>query len=204
MKCPSCGVLDNKVIDSRLAQGGEVTRRRRECDGCGRRYTTYEHVEEAFPLIIKKDGRRENYDRSKLLEGLRRACQKRPIPTENIERVVDAIERELQELNEREVPSSAIGERVMAHLRELDLVAYLRFASVYRSFDDIGEFLDELHRLTQKQRVSERLRAASTAQTLHLADPDKARSDRKPVEREQGNLGHLPNAESPDRPPERE
>ena len=178
MKCPSCGVLENKVIDSRLAQGGEVTRRRRECDGCGRRYTTYDRVEEALPLIVKKDGRRENYDRLKLLEGLRRACQKRPVPIDKLESAVDAIERDLQELNEREVPSSAIGERVMTHLRELDQVAYVRFASVYRAFDDIGEFLDELQRLTQRQRASERMRVApAVAPKEPSKEPD---GDREP------------------------
>jgi len=164
------------VIDSRLADGGEVTRRRRECEGCGRRYTTYERVEEVFPLIIKKDGRRENYERNKLLEGLRRACQKRPVSIERLEEVCHRVERDLQALGEREVPSSAIGERVMAYLRELDQVAYVRFASVYRSFEDIGEFLDELQRLTQRQRASERM--------VRVAERDTSTNDEKPEDDE--------------------
>jgi transcriptional repressor NrdR len=160
MKCPSCANLENKVIDSRLAEGGESTRRRRECVGCGRRYTTYERIEEALPLIVKKDGRRESWDRRKLLQGLERACQKRPVSAEARDEIADAIERDLRESGEREVPSSEIGEKVMLHLRELDQVAYVRFASVYRQFDDVGEFLDELQRLAQRARASERLRAA--------------------------------------------
>ena len=158
MKCPACGNLDNKVIDSRLSEGGEATRRRRECVGCGRRYTTYERVEEAIPLIVKKDGRRESFDRRKLLQGLERACQKRPVSAEAREEVADAIERDLRESGERELASSEIGEKVMTHLRELDQVAYVRFASVYRQFDDIGEFLDELQKLGQRVRTSERMR----------------------------------------------
>lgn len=158
MKCPGCGNLENKVIDSRLSEGGEATRRRRECVGCGRRYTTYERIEEVIPLIVKKDGRRESWDRHKLLQGLERACQKRPVAAEAREAVADAIERELRESGEREVSSSEIGEKLMNHLRELDQVAYVRFASVYRQFDDIGEFLDELQRLGQRVRHSERLR----------------------------------------------
>jgi transcriptional repressor NrdR len=147
MKCPYCGALDNKVIDSRLSSGGEVTRRRRECDGCQRRYTTYERVEEALPLVVKKDDRREPFDRGKLREGLRRACEKRPVSTGALEKVLDDIERDLIELGEREVRSNQIGERVMVRLRELDPVAYVRFASVYRRFEDIGEFLEELRRM---------------------------------------------------------
>jgi transcriptional repressor NrdR len=160
MKCPSCGQLDNKVIDSRLSEGGEATRRRRECVACGRRYTTYERLEEALPLIVKKDGRRESFDRRKLIQGLERACQKRPVSAQAREEVADAIERDLRESGEREIGSSEIGEKVMAHLRELDQVAYVRFASVYRQFDDIGEFLDELQRLGQRVRTSERMRVA--------------------------------------------
>jgi transcriptional repressor NrdR len=160
MKCPACGNLDNKVIDSRLSEGGEATRRRRECVGCGRRYTTYERVEEAIPLIVKKDGRRESFDRRKLIQGLERACQKRPVSAEAREEVADAIERDLRESGEREIASSALGEKVMMHLRELDQVAYVRFASVYRQFDDIGEFLDELQKLGQRVRHSERMRIA--------------------------------------------
>ena len=150
MKCPFCGVLDNKVIDSRLSQGGEVTRRRRECEGCARRYTTYERVEEVLPLVVKKDGRREPFDRLKVLAGLRRACEKRPVSSEALERIVDGIERVLVETGDKEIPSSMIGERAMAGLRELDQVAYVRFASVYRSFKDIHEFMAELSHLLEQ------------------------------------------------------
>jgi len=144
MKCPFCGILDNRVIDSRLSQAGEVTRRRRECDGCGRRYTTYERVEQVLPYVIKKDGRREPLDRMKVLGGLRRACEKRPIPGEDLERLVDRIEQEMVETGDKEVSSAHVGERIMERLRGLDQVAYVRFASVYRSFKDIHEFMAEL------------------------------------------------------------
>jgi transcriptional repressor NrdR len=151
MKCPFCGTLENKVIDSRLSQGGEVTRRRRECEACARRYTTYERVEQVLPLVIKKDGRREPFQRSKLLGGLRRACQKRPVAQEALERLIDGIERELVETGEKEVPSALIGERVMRSLRNLDPVAYVRFASVYRSFEDVHQFLAEIRELLLDQ-----------------------------------------------------
>jgi transcriptional repressor NrdR len=173
MKCPACGQLDNKVIDSRLSEGGEATRRRRECNACGRRYTTYERHEEAVPLIVKKDGRRESFDRRKLIQGLERACQKRPVLAQAREEVADSIERDLRESGEREINSSEIGEKVMMHLRELDQVAYVRFASVYRQFDDIGEFLDELQRLGQRVRGSERMRVAPppSRPTIDLSKP---------------------------------
>lgn len=147
MKCPFCGTLDNKVIDSRLSQGGEVTRRRRECEGCARRYTTYERVEQVLPLVVKKDGRREPFDRIKILGGVRRACEKRPVSQESLERLVDRLERELVETGEKEVPSSIIGEKAMDALRGLDPVAYVRFASVYRSFADLHEFMAEIAQL---------------------------------------------------------
>ena len=153
MKCPFCGVLENKVIDSRLSQGGEVTRRRRECEGCARRYTTYERVEEVLPMVVKKDDRREPFDRMKILAGLRRASEKRPVSTEALERLVDAVERELMEAADKEVSSSLVGEKVMARLRELDQVAYVRFASVYRSFKDIHEFMAELTQLLSRGDV---------------------------------------------------
>lgn len=145
MKCPYCADLDNKVIDSRLSQGGEVTRRRRECAGCTRRYTTYERVEESLPLVVKKDGRREPFDHGKISAGLKKACEKRPVSAEAIEGIVDRIERDLAESGDKEVASTAIGERVMQKLREVDEVAYVRFASVYRSFRDIQEFMDEMN-----------------------------------------------------------
>ncbi len=151
MKCPFCGHLDNKVIDSRLSQGGEVTRRRRECEHCSRRYTTYERVEEVLPLIVKKDNRREPFDRMKVLAGLRRACEKRPVSSEQLEAMVDAIERALVDSGEKEVAASVIGERCMDALRDTDQVAYVRFASVYRSFKDIHEFMGALSTLLKNQ-----------------------------------------------------
>lgn len=166
MKCPHCANLENKVIDSRLSAGGEVTRRRRECEGCQRRYTTYERVEEALPLVCKKDGRREPFDRTKLLQGLRRACEKRPVSTEQLDGVADAIERELQEQDAREIPTSEIGERVMQKLRVLDQVAYVRFASVYRRFDDISEFVNELQRLTERAGAPSERRVSLPAAVL--------------------------------------
>jgi transcriptional repressor NrdR len=138
------------VIDSRLSQGGEVTRRRRECEGCGRRYTTYERVEQVLPLIVKKDGRREPFNRMKVGAGLARAVEKRPVSAEALDRMLDGLERELVESGDKEIPSSAVGEKVMERLRDLDQVAYVRFASVYREFKDIREFMDELTELLGK------------------------------------------------------
>ncbi len=149
MRCPFCGTLDNKVIDSRLSQAGEVTRRRRECEGCTRRYTTYERVEQVLPLVIKKDGRRQPFDRMKVLGGLRRATVKRPLSAETLERVVDELERELVETGEKETSSTLIGEKVMTVLRDLDQVAYVRFASVYHDFKDVHEFMEELSQLVE-------------------------------------------------------
>ncbi len=147
MRCPYCGTLDNRVIDSRLSQAGEVTRRRRECESCERRYTTYERVEQSLPWVIKKDGRRQPYDRSKLMAGLRRACVKRPVSTEALERLLGQVERWMADSGEQEISASRLGERVLHDLRELDPVAYVRFASVYRDFQDVGEFLDVLTQL---------------------------------------------------------
>jgi transcriptional repressor NrdR len=144
MKCPFCGSVDNKVIDSRLSQGDEVTRRRRECERCTRRFTTYERIELVLPMVVKKDGRREPFDRLKVDAGLRRACEKRPVASEQIERLVDQIERDCVESGDKEVNATTIGENVMRGLKELDQVAYVRFASVYRSFKDIHEFMAEL------------------------------------------------------------
>jgi transcriptional repressor NrdR len=152
MKCPFCSSIENKVIDSRLSQGDEVTRRRRECDACARRYTTYERVELVLPMVIKKDGRREAFDRLKVMAGLRRACEKRPISSEQLDRLVDVVERELVELTDKEVDASVIGEKLMRGLKDLDQVAYVRFASVYRSFKDIHEFMAELSRLLAQSR----------------------------------------------------
>ncbi len=142
MKCPFCSYADTKVIDSRLSREGDIIRRRRECDQCLKRFTTYERVEEILPLVIKKDGRREPFDRQKIEAGLLKACEKRPISVDTIQKIVSKIETEMMEKGEKEVPSSMIGERIMEELKGLDDVAYVRFASVYRSFKDIGEFVD--------------------------------------------------------------
>src|SRR4051812_3616873 len=154
MKCPFCGHLEDKVIDSRAAGSGDVIRRRRECDQCSRRFTTYERVEDVLPTVVKKDGRREPFDRQKIIRGVRIACNKRPVPIERIEGVADAIEHEAQESERREISASELGERVMVHLRELDEVAYVRFASVYRSFRDVDEFLRELGKLVKPRGAS--------------------------------------------------
>ena len=151
MKCPFCGHLEDKVIDSRSAGTGEVIRRRRECESCTRRFTTYERVEDVLPTVVKKDGRREPFDRQKLVRGLRTACSKRPVSIERVEAIADAIEREVQEHEKREVTASELGERVMGHLREVDEVAYVRFASVYRSFRDVDEFLVELGKIVKSR-----------------------------------------------------
>ncbi len=147
MKCPSCGHLEDKVIDSRSARDGQAIRRRRECLKCKRRFTTYETLETTPLLVIKKDGRREPFSRDKILNGILRACEKRPIPAERIHAIVDAIENDLIRQGVDEVQSSVVGERVMEELHRLDEVAYVRFASVYRHFKDLNEFLEELRSL---------------------------------------------------------
>jgi transcriptional repressor NrdR len=156
VKCPFCTELENKVIDSRLSNQGAVIRRRRECLGCTRRFTTYERVEEILPMVVKKDGRREAFDRQKVLDGLKSACQKRPVSAEQLDAVVDGIERRLQEMGEKEVPTSVIGETVMRELARLDEVAYVRFASVYRSFKDLGEFMSELKELISERKPTKK------------------------------------------------
>lgn len=143
--------MDNKVIDSRLSKDGHVIRRRRECNDCGRRFTTYERVEEMLPMVIKRDGRREQFDRNKILSGIIKACEKRPISITVIEKTVDSIEANFTDVAEREVKSTDIGEVVMEHLHGLDEVAYVRFASVYRSFKDINEFMSELKDLLDQK-----------------------------------------------------
>jgi transcriptional repressor NrdR len=155
MKCPFCRDLENKVIDSRLSKDGDIIRRRRECLRCQRRFTTYERVEEMLPMIVKKDDRREAYERLKVIAGLKKACEKRPVSMEMIEQTADRIERMLQERGEKEVPSSVIGEAIMRALYDLDKVAYVRFASVYRSFEDVNEFMRELKDLIQQTRTGE-------------------------------------------------
>ncbi|MEY4704658.1 MAG: Transcriptional repressor NrdR [Nitrospirota bacterium] len=152
MKCPFCDELEDKVVDSRMAKEGEVIRRRRECLGCKRRYTTYERVEEILPVVVKKDGRRESFDRTKILAGLKKACEKRPISTATIEAVTDRIEKRIQEMGETEIESRIVGEELMKELHHLDQVAYVRFASVYREFKDIDQFMDELKTLAQQRR----------------------------------------------------
>ncbi len=149
MKCPFCGHMEDKVIESRSVGTGDVVRRRRECADCIKRFTTYERIEDVLPNVVKKDGRREPFDRAKLLRGLKIATNKRPVSVERIHAVVDAIESEAQESEGREITAAELGERVMKHLRELDEVAYVRFASVYRSFRDVDEFMRELGKLVK-------------------------------------------------------
>ena len=147
MKCPFCAAGDDRVVDSRESREGEVIRRRRECTGCGRRFTSYETIEEIPYMVVKNDGRRERFDRNKLRTGLVKACEKRPVPPVELDRVVDGIESLLHDAEEREIATSRIGALVMERLRELDKVAYVRFASVYRKFEDVDEFLNELKSL---------------------------------------------------------
>jgi transcriptional repressor NrdR len=150
MKCPFCGEIDNKVIDSRLSKDASVIRRRRECIICTRRFTTYEHIEEIPVMIIKKDGRREVFSREKVRSGIQKACQKRDISINVIEDFLDELERDLREAGEKEIPSNKIGEKIMAKLNEIDDVAYVRFASVYREFKDVNDFVSELKSLLSK------------------------------------------------------
>ena len=154
MKCPFCHETDNRVIDSRLSKDSNMIRRRRECSRCNRRFTTYERVEEMMPMVVKKDGRRESYDRIKIISGLKRACEKRPVSVNTIEAIADRIERNLQERGEKEIPSSVIGETLMRELHDTDQVAYVRFASVYRSFKDINEFMVELEELIKERKAA--------------------------------------------------
>lgn len=151
MRCPFCGEKEDKVIDSRVSREGDVIRRRRECMGCGRRFTTYERVEEVLPLVVKKDGRREVFDRLKITAGLKKACEKRPISAEALDKIVERIETRFQEEGRKEVPSREIGEAVMEALQTLDPVAYVRFASVYRDFRDVDEFMDALRGFLGRQ-----------------------------------------------------
>jgi len=153
MKCPFCHDLENRVIDSRLTKDDGVIRRRRECSKCQRRFTTYERVEEVLPLVVKKDNRREVFDRLKIVAGLKKACEKRPVSAAVIEQAADRVERFIQERAEKEVASSVVGEAVMRELHNLDQVAYVRFASVYRSFQDVGEFMRELEDLIKDRRT---------------------------------------------------
>ena len=152
MKCPFCSHLKDKVVDSRESGAGDTIRRRRECLECGRRFTSYERIELVPVMVVKKDGQREAFDRAKLLVGLHRACEKRPIPVKEVHGIVDEIEQYQQENPDREVEATMIGEMVMDRLRELDKVAYVRFASVYRQFEDVHEFMNELRGLLETRK----------------------------------------------------
>jgi len=154
MKCPYCSHLENRVVDSRLNKENTITRRRRSCDACQRRFTTYERLEVTLPALVKKDGRREPWDRHKVVDGLKKACEKRPVGMSEIEEFVDSMEIELQSLGEREIAVDLIGERIMEGLRKMDEVAYVRFASVYRQFKDLGEFMDELKSMLDNGKKS--------------------------------------------------
>ena len=155
MKCPYCTKIDNKVIDSRLSKDARMIRRRRECLNCNRRFTTYEKLEEVLPMVVKKDGRREPFSREKIISGIRKACQKRPVSITSIEEFVDYLELYFQELGKKEVDSTQIGEKVINRLKEWDEVAYVRFASVYRHFKDINEFMAELEGILRSKKEEE-------------------------------------------------
>lgn len=152
MKCPFCNAMDTKVIDSRPADDNSSIRRRRQCETCGKRFTTYEKLETMPLMVIKKDESRETYDRSKIEAGIIRSCHKRPVSTQQIKAMIDEIENEIFNKEEKEVPSSVIGEQVMLHLQELDEVAYVRFASVYREFKDVNTFMEEIGKLLKRQK----------------------------------------------------
>jgi transcriptional repressor NrdR len=154
MKCLYCGFKEDKVVDSRGTQEGRAIRRRRECLKCGKRFTTYEYIEEVSMMVIKKDGRREPFDRKKILTGIMKACEKRPISLEDMEGLVTQIERQIQKKSDREVHSSKIGELVIEKLKALDDVAYVRFASVYHQFKDLGQFIDEVKTILKNEKRS--------------------------------------------------
>lgn len=156
MRCPFCENLDTRVIDSRPTEEGHAIRRRRECDNCNKRFTTYEKVEEMIFMVIKKDGSREAFDRNKVMNGIIKACEKRPVPIAAIEKIVDDIERGLNNMMEKEVESKLIGEVIMEHLKDLDEVAYVRFASVYRQFKDVNTFVAEIEKLLGKDKSKEK------------------------------------------------
>ncbi|MBN1594873.1 transcriptional repressor NrdR [candidate division FCPU426 bacterium] len=152
MKCPFCSYQEDKVVDSRTSKNGMAIRRRRECLQCSKRFTTYEQVEDILPMVVKKDNRREPFDRFKIVSGMRKACEKRPVAMEMLEQAVDEIEKVIQNKMEKEVPASEIGDLVMRKLAELDEVAYVRFASVYRQFKDINAFMEEVKNLLASQK----------------------------------------------------
>lgn len=150
MRCPFCTETEDKVIDSRQSKDSREIRRRRECEGCGRRFTTYERILDPLPMVVKADGRREEWDRMKIINGLRQAAAKRPVSMEQLEQLAGEVEREISEEGATEVPSRQIGERVLPRLRLLDEVAYVRFASIYRNFRDVDEFMREISDLAKK------------------------------------------------------
>jgi transcriptional repressor NrdR len=152
MKCPFCGYKEDKVVDSRATAEESAVRRRRECLKCAKRFTTYEYIEDVSLMVIKKDGRREPFDRKKILAGIMRACEKRPISMEKMEDIVIQVERAIQKKSDREVQASRIGELIMEKLKSLDDVAYVRFASVYRQFKDVGQFMEELKDILGKEK----------------------------------------------------
>jgi transcriptional repressor NrdR len=156
VKCPFCANGENRVIDSRISKDGSAIRRRRECLACEKRFTTYEFVEEVLPVLVKKDGRREPFDRLKIIAGIKKACEKRPISMDAIENMVDNVEQACQEYQGKEIPSSMVGEKVMKELQRVDGVAYVRFASVYRQFRDVGDFMEELKDLLGVTREEEK------------------------------------------------
>lgn len=151
MKCPYCTYVEDKVVDSREAKDGDSIRRRRECLGCGKRFTSYERIDEIPYMAVKKDGKREAFDRNKIMSGLLRACEKRPISANQLESIVDSVEHFVQESTDRERPTSELGKIIMARLKELDKVAYVRFASVYLEFEDVSEFMTELKYLVRSR-----------------------------------------------------
>jgi transcriptional repressor NrdR len=153
MRCPQCGYKEDKVVDSRATQEESAVRRRRECLKCGKRFTTYEYVEEVSLMVIKKDGRREPFDRKKMLSGMIKACEKRPVGMERMEEIATQVERAIQKKSDREVSSSKIGELIMEKLKQLDDVAYVRFASVYRQFKDVGQFMEELKGILHREKA---------------------------------------------------
>jgi transcriptional repressor NrdR len=155
MQCPNCGHLEDRVIDSRSTKEGRAIRRRRECIGCGHRFTTYEYVENASIMVVKRDGKRESYSREKVIAGISRSCEKRPVSLAQIEEIVDRVESEIQKEAPGEVPSRRIGELVMEELQQKDEVAYVRFASVYRHFKDVNEFLHEIQSLVRSDDRSD-------------------------------------------------
>lgn len=154
MNCPFCHQKDTKVVDSRLHQDGHTIKRRRKCETCYKRFTTFEKIQIERPIVVKNDGRREDYNRDKILEGIQKACQKRPISTIQVDKIIDGIERAIMELNDHEVRTRDIGNIVMTYLRDLDTVAYVRFASVYRTFKDIDEFVKDLKLEDEKRNQS--------------------------------------------------